>query len=333
MIYMNYILKYFILGLSLLVFEHLQVYSQTCCSGGVPLSGNIGFEGAASGTLQMELSYDLNFLATLKTGSETYDDGARQRITQSFLVKAGYSINSWFAIDGLFSYVMQGRKVTFEDQINRVNTQGFGDAVIMAKFILSRVSETGSELQLGVGPKLPLGRSDLTNDSGITLNADMQPGSGSWDLITWAYFARQFERRPSMLATVRIVGRLNGMNTEYLDTQTYRFGNSMQFYVGIGDQLALGNLLVSPSLSLRYRYTDGDQINGQTLDNTGGQWINVLPAISLHLGPNTILHLIPEIPLYSNVGGTQLTPTFRMQVGFYHTFSRIDKSKSNTYRL
>jgi hypothetical protein len=45
--------------------------------------------------------------------------------------------------------------------------------LLMAKFILSSLSKSGSELQLGLGPKLPLGRTDLTNASDITLNADM----------------------------------------------------------------------------------------------------------------------------------------------------------------
>lgn len=331
--YLNYILKYVLVTSGMLVSGHLPGYSQTCCSGGVPLSGNIGFEGATSGTLQMELSYDMNYLATLKTGSEIYEDGNRQRITHSFLVKTGYSVNSWFAVDALFSYVLQGRKITFNDQINLVKTNGLGDAVLMAKFILATLSETGSELQLGLGPKLPLGKTDLTNDLDIVLNADMQPGSGSWDLISWAYFARQSVKRPTMVASVRIVGRLNGMNREYLGTQTYRFGNSMQLYLGIGDQVGWGKMIWSPSLSLRYRYAGGDHVNDQELDNTGGQWINLLPAVSWHLSPSSILHFVPEIPLYSHVGGTQLTPTFRMQLGFYHSFGIIRKDKSNTYQL
>ena len=144
---------------------------------------------------------------------------------------------------------------------------------------------------------------------------------------------RQFVKRPTTVASARIVGRLNGKNREYLGTQTYSFGNSVQFYLGIGDKVVWGNMIFSPSLSLRYRYADGDQINGQTLDNTGGQWINLLPAVSWHLSPNSILHFVPELPLYSDVGGTQLTPTFRMQVGFYHSFGRISKNKSNTYQL
>jgi hypothetical protein len=29
------------------------------------------------------------------------------------------------------------------------------------------------------------------------------------------------------------------------------------------------------------------------------------------------------VPMYSNVDGTQLTPSFRMQVGYYHAFQSI----------
>ena len=98
-----------------------------------------------------------------------YADENRQRITHSLLLKGGYSLNKW---------------VTFLEEINTVQTHGLGDAVLMLKFIPLRISSSGHELQLGAGPKIPLGKSDLSDERGITLNADLQPGSGSWDAIT-----------------------------------------------------------------------------------------------------------------------------------------------------
>jgi len=35
-------------------------FSQTCCSGGVPLSSNLGLPASDKGVLQLSLSYDLN---------------------------------------------------------------------------------------------------------------------------------------------------------------------------------------------------------------------------------------------------------------------------------
>ena len=113
------------------------VLSQTCCSGGVPLSGNIGFAGAGIGTLQMELSYDLNYLSLLKRGSERILEDSRIRLTQSMLYKAGYSITDYLAVDALFSYVFQNRRTQFQENTSVVETQGVGDALVMLKLVLS----------------------------------------------------------------------------------------------------------------------------------------------------------------------------------------------------
>ncbi|MEN8203561.1 MAG: hypothetical protein ABFS28_13275 [Bacteroidota bacterium] len=293
-------------------------YSQTCCSGGVPLSGNIGFAGNERGTIQMELSYDVNYLATLKNGSEIFTDGTRRRITQSILLKSGYQVTPWLAVDALFTYVFQERRIVLLKQNDLVQTNGLGDALLMARFLLSEISVTGTELQLGLGPKIPLGRSDLSDLRGIALNADLQAGSGSWDAIAWFYMARQLNFRPGSVLSVRMVGRFNGTNQEYLGSQSYHFGNSLQFYLGIGDQQVWGKQVFTPSVSLRYRNAAKDQINDRELENTGGQWLTILPALSWHLGPRTTLHLVPELPVYTRVEGTQLSPTFRMQAGFYY---------------
>ena len=80
------------------------------------------------------------------------------------------------------------------------------------------------------------------------------------------------------------------------------------------------NNIISPSFSIRYRQAFADMINGNNLDNTGGAWVNIIPAIGWHLNQFTVLTVIPEIPVYSRVEGIQLTPTFRFQAGLYHSF-------------
>jgi hypothetical protein len=294
--------------------------AQTCCSGGVPLSGNIGFEGSARGVLQLELSYDLNLLATLKQGSEILEDPGRTRRTHSLILKSGYSITSWLAVDALFSYVIQERNITYLDRTDFTRTSGLGDAVILPKLILSRMSASGTELQVGVGPKIPLGRSDLASGQGITLNADLQPGSGSWDMISWLYAARSLTFRPSLVASGQVVARLNGVNRDYLGGQEYQFGNAFQVVAGLGDQLLLGNRIVSPSVSIRYRHALRDRFNDFAMDNTGGQWIFLIPAVTFHPSPRILINVIPEIPVYSRVDGVQLSPSFRIQTGVYIRF-------------
>ena len=144
---------------------------------------------------------------------------------------------------------------------------------------------------------------------------------------------RQLNVRPTTTISARIVGRINGSNREYLGTQTYRFGNSFQVYGGIGDQLLLDNQVFSASVSVRYRNARADEINGVMLDNTGGQWINIIPALGWSIGENSLIQLAPEIPLVSIVNGIQLTPTFRLQAGIYYTFGRKKEIKSKIYQL
>ena len=271
--------------------------------------------------MQFDLSYDLNYLATLKNGVDVFEGENRQRITHSLLFKAGYAITDRIAVDGLFSYVNQRRAITYFEETNETSTNGVGDAVVLGKIILSRLSHSGTELQIGIGPKIPFGRTNLTDARGITLNADLQPGSGSWDLIGWGYFIRQLKGRPTATLSGRFVGRINGSNNAYLGSQTYQFGNSFQIIVGIGDQVTFGQEIISPSVSFRYRKTLPDKVNEHPLDNTGGEWISLIPAIGWYINPRTVINIIPEIPLYSNLEGVQLTPTFRMQLGVYYTLN------------
>ena len=66
-------LKFFILimvGFS----THINLFSQTCCSGGIPLSNSIGLPIENKGAFQFGLSYDYNNLNTLNSGDDELDD-------------------------------------------------------------------------------------------------------------------------------------------------------------------------------------------------------------------------------------------------------------------
>jgi len=108
---------YLWIGITLFSCIQVPLKAQTCCSGGVPLSGNMGFMAAARGTLQMEMSYDVNYLNRLLMGSELVLEENRTRLTQSILLKAGYSQTDHLAVDALFSYVHQSRSIHFKESV------------------------------------------------------------------------------------------------------------------------------------------------------------------------------------------------------------------------
>ena len=302
--------------------------AQTCCSGGVPVASNLGLPPAQAGAIQLSLSYDLNVLETLKTGTETLEDDSRSRKTHSGLLEVGYALSDRFSVDGLFSFVRQERVISQFNSRNVSTTNGIGDAVFLFKYKVFSSDNGYTNVQVGVGPKIPLGASDLVNEQGLTLNADLQPGSGAWDVISWAQVAHVLDSRPSSSIHLTAIHSFKGTNDDYLGSQAYQFGQEFQVAVGISDRLSLGNLIIDPSLNLRYRFQFADVIDGFDLPSTGGQWIFLNPSISYWFNQDLSFEIAATLPLLADIEGTQVTPTYRLRTGvFYRLFTK--KAGSN----
>lgn len=293
-------------------------FAQTCCSGGVPLASNLGMPASEKGTIQLALSYDLNVLETLKTGKETLEDDSRSRKTHASLLELGYAFSNKFSVDAFFSFIRQEREIRQFGNRNFSATNGIGDAVLLFKYKVWATSNNNSTFQIGIGPKIPLGSTTKTNEIGLALNADLQPGSGAWDGIVLGQFTHVLNSRPSSSFLATATYSIKGKNEDYFDVQTYQFGNEFQFSMGFSDRILLGNNILDPSLLLRFRTQQADRIDAENLPSTGGNWFFLHPAISLWLSPNFSLNTSITLPLFSNIVGTQVTPTYRFSFGVYY---------------
>jgi hypothetical protein len=320
-------MKLNVLIASIFYFFLYPIVAQTCCSGGIPLSNNIGMETSGKGTTLIGFNYDYNNLSTLNVGSEKLDDNARLRVTHSLLLNISHEISDNLSIEGLFTWVNQRREITQFGNQNLDQSSGIGDAVLMAKYNFPNTFGKNSELKLGLGAKLPLGSSTETNDQGITLNGDLQPGSNTWDIIYWSLIAKSFDFRPSFNVFSRFVYRSTGTNESYFGDSTYKFGNEFQAFLGFTDEFKIFKTTSKPSLSFKYRNANEDKIGGFDLNNTGGNWIFAIPNFTINLSPNLIFSTKSELPLYSNVDGTQLTPSFRLTTGVLYKINSKKKNK------
>lgn len=290
-------------------------YSQTCCSGGVPMSGNLGLPVGSQGSWQFSLSYDLNLLKTLKDGTTVLDDDTRKRITNSTLAEVGYTFSPRLSADLFFSYVQQVREFTPVDQAaTRDQTSGIGDAVLLVKYRFYK------NFQFGLGVKLPLGDANLRNRSGLLLGADLQPGSGSWDLIYWLGGSQSFKGRKSMSFNTTVIYRATGANDSYLGTQAYEFGNEFQIIAGVADRVLIGNLIIDPSIGLKYRSVRPDRTDAGSTDlndvpGTGGKWLFIRPALAYRINSQLGIQSNIELPLYADLVHTQVTPSLRWNFG------------------
>lgn len=295
--------------------------AQTCCSGGVPLSANLGLPPSEANTLQLTLSYDLNVLETLKTGRTTLEDQSRTRRTHSSLLEFGYSFSKRFAIDGFFSWVRQERKIEQFGNRDFTATEGIGDAVLLMKYRVLDLNNSNTVVTTGFGIKFPLGASNLSNEDGLQIIADLQPGSGAWDNILWAQLVHNFGFRPSMSLSVTSAYSVKGKNKEYLGSQSYQFGNEWQLIAGISDRLFLGKLILDPSLALRYRTVPADRLNELDLPSTGGNWIFINPGATHWITPAFSFNANVELPLSAYVDGTQASPSYRINTGLFYRFN------------
>jgi hypothetical protein len=303
------------------IYVHYNTNAQTCCSGGIPLSNSIGLAILEKGTTQIGVSYDYNNLNTLNDGSNKLNDDSRLRITHSVLLNMSYAITDNFSVEGLFTWVNQRRKITQFGNENLDQTSGIGDGVFLAKYNFSNVIGKNSALNIGIGSKIPFGSSTEQNDQGITLNADLQPGSSAWDIIYWSSASKSFNFRPSFSISSRFTYRSTGTNNSYFGDSTYKFGNEFQAIIGFSDQFLLFKTITTPSISFKYRNAVQDKIGGFNLDNTGGNWVSIIPNFSINIKSNIVLSTRADLPIYSNVDGTQLTPTYRLTTGILFTLA------------
>ena len=312
-------------SITLIIIGFLTIQAQTCCSGGIPLSNNLGLPSSEKGTFLIGLNYDYNNLNTLNRGTDNLNDDSRLRITHSALLSLGYSITERLSFETLLTWINQRRKISQFENENLDQTTGMGDAVLLIKYNFPKFLGSNSVSDLGIGTKIPLGSSTETNDSGIIYNADLQPGSNAWDLIFYSLFVKSFDFDPLINFYSRIFYRNTGRNSEYQGDLSYKYGNEFQVFLGANKQFLISKMLVSPGLSFKYRKVENDEINGFEIANTGGLWVFIIPDLTLNLNPNLSFISRAELPILSNVEGTQLTPTYRVTFGFLIRF--IQKQK------
>lgn len=326
------------LGVLSLVFFYFSgvASAQTCCSGGVPISSNLGLPFGEGQTLQFNLNYDLNNLNTQKTGVKVDGDRTRERITHSTLLQLGYSLNKKWAVDVLFSYVRQERRIFRQNRLADFTfTEGFGDLVFLLKYKLLSLQEDATSLSIGLGTKLATGAADR-RFNGIRLNADLQPGSGATDGLLWAQFTHQFAFRPSLGMSLNTIYSYKGTNSNYLPitvnnetiSQAYQFGEEWQLIFNISDRLILGKNLIDPYLTLRYRTVQQDTNTDNLVPGTGGDWVFIKPGFNYWFNGNFSIGANLELPLYAFVVDTQVTPTYRFNTGIYYTLSLKKKELS-----
>ena len=293
----------------------VKLSGQTCCSGGIPVSSNIGYQSMNAKTFQFGFNAEFNILKTLKSGNIKLEDDLRLRSTQSYMARSGYSLSDKLEFEMMIPLIRQTRRISSPTgEVNMESTFGIGDPILLA---LYNINTNIFKIRIGGGPQIPLGSYTQRNSLGLTLLEDLQPGSGAWDLITFFSIEKRFANLPSGLLYANFISTYTGTNMNSRNgTQSYEFGNDLQVILGFSNQYIIGSTLFSPGLSLRYRNAQRDAVNGEAIPGTGGQFLFARISNQIPIN-NSSLNFTIELPFYSKVNETQLSPSLIINVGWH----------------
>jgi hypothetical protein len=289
---------------------------QTCCSSGIPIASNLGFQSKGKNILQFSLGWDHNKLGSLFAGNEKLTGNNRLRITNAVMSRLAFGFTDNFQIELLVPYVGQYRQIKQNNgKFNEEGGFGLGDITLMPQIDI--ISTVHSSLNFGLGLKLPTGSNDIRNSAGFLLINDLQLGTNSYDVLLRFAFVHAPSFRPSSSLFLNSILVYKGNNNQYLGAEKYKFGNEIQFNLGYSDQLFLIKTLLYPTISVRIRKAVRDKINDNLIHNTGGSWVFGRIGFGIDLFQNTRINISGEYPLYTKVDGTQLSPDYIFNLSFY----------------
>ncbi len=306
--------KYLLIILPVASFLPATLFSQACCSGGVPLLGSLEASTTRANNWQFSLTYDFNRLSRLYSGTNHIekDPNQRRRIAQSLLLETSYGFSKHISASVILSFIQQERRISsgLIGSTDFVTARGMGDAIGLLKYSIIPINIVSQlEFVVGAGAKVPFGSTDLKSQ-GIRISDDLQPGTGAWDGILWGYFFRGFEPHIPMNIYLQSSYRLTGTNSF-----GYKFGN--EFILTLGGTSGSKGFL-NYSLSFRYRAVQPDKRDDVELPNSGGKWLYIGPGLNLNLSPSVGVKFSGQVPIYHNLEGTQLTTTYRLSVSLFY---------------
>jgi len=142
----------------------------------------------------------------------------------------------------------------------------------------------------------------------VRLSLDLQPGTGSWDGLLWAYFYQGLPLKGLSLF---------GSTTFRYPTENsdgYRLGSELSYYLGTSHRYYQFLDLLA---QIRGRLAGRDRHSGRKLSSTGGHWIYLVLGGNLNVTRSLSIQAYGQFPVYQNVNGIQLTPSYSLVVAGY----------------
>ncbi|HEX2791973.1 MAG TPA: hypothetical protein VHN17_16205 [Steroidobacteraceae bacterium] len=246
-------------------------------------------------------------------------------LNRYFTAGVGYSPSVDWNLDLRLPYVERGHSTygvqqqpyqaseSAPDQLSAVRVSGLGDAKLIASY-QGLLSMHNLGLQLGV--KLPTGSYGTAVKfssgpiAGAPLDASLQAGTGSTDVILGAYYYRPVSENFGGFVNAQFQSALAHKQNQ--PGNDFRPGNASTLSFGLRYE---ANPRWIPQLQVNLSHKDADQGALADVPDTAGTVAYVSPGITVELAAKVHLYGFVQLPIYSNLDGYQLFPHWTAAMG------------------
>lgn len=284
--------------------------AQTCSCAAVPILGAMESASPKNNQWYLATTYQFHDISDLVAGSDSIPDATgRDRTSQAFVVEISRGITEKWSASVLLSAVDHHREVNNFS----ADASGVGDSLLMVKYAPRSISlYSDTTLSFGLGARVPMGE-DEARQGGIVLAEDMQPSTGAFGYVGWAFWSKAFTDSKS---TRIYASASHTRNTE--NRRDYQFGHETTFSIGGSHQTQ------TPwgfNLELLYRQSQRDQRASVEIPNTGGKWLDVIPAVQYHLSETLALNASAKFPVARDLNDQiQFTTKYAYRLSLSYVF-------------
>jgi hypothetical protein len=174
-------------------------------------------------------------------------------------------------------------------------------------------------VQLGV--KLPTGQYGTTvrfNEgpaAGAPLDASLQPGTGSTDVIVGAYYYQPIGENFEAFANIQFQSALAAKQNQ--PGADYRPGNATTFSFGMRYE---AQPKWAPQLQMNLTHKGVDQGALADITDTAGYVAYLSPGLTAHVAAGLSVYGFAQVPVYSDLVGYQVFPRYTFSAGATFSF-------------
>jgi hypothetical protein len=302
-----------------------------CASCGCSLNADAAMGYSAEPGLRLSFEYDYIHQDQLRSGThriDTVPDGdelERDTLNRYFTVGIDYNPSPNWNIDLRLPYVVRTHSTygNYDSNaplpaVSDSRSSSLGDIRLIGSY---QGFLPGHNLGVQLGVKLPTGRygTDVKfydgPNAGSPLDASLQPGTGSTDIILGAYYYRAVGEDFDFFVNAQFQSALTSKQNQPGDD--FRPGNSVTLSFGVRYEV---NPRWVPQLQMNLVHKNVDQGALADITDTAGYIAYLSPGLTAQVVGNLHAYGFAQLPVYSDLVGNQLFPRYTVSVGASYAF-------------